>query len=245
MSSTDEEEFDMDDEVLPKKKKNGNDEAVPKKKKKRPVKAEEDGEINDDDDYDDDVPLKQLKKKRKNKEKDSKKRKPDKVVSGPIKKKKKTEDVKPDKPKSDDTAMKKTAVKALKKLDKAERLQYAMQSFLWWDSVEPPEGCQWRTMEHSGVSFPEEYIPHGIKMKYDGKDVDLTPAQEEAATFFAAMDPEGMHLGDPKTAKIFIKNYFADFLEVLGKKHIIKVGTFAVYLRVIAKALSANIILFL
>ncbi|GAX18547.1 DNA topoisomerase I [Fistulifera solaris] len=219
MASTDEEEFDMDDEVLPKKKKNGNDEAVPKKKKKR--LEEEDGEINDED-YDDDVPLKQLKKKKKNKEKDSKKRKPDKVVSGPVKKKKKTEDVKPDKPKSDDTAMKKTAVKALKKLDKAERLQYAMQSFLWWDSVEPPEGCQWRTMEHSGVSFPEEYVPHGIKMKYDGKDVDLTPVQEEAATFFAAMDPEGMHLGDPKTAKIFIKNYFADFLEVLGKKHVIK-----------------------
>ncbi|GAX25056.1 DNA topoisomerase I [Fistulifera solaris] len=223
MSSTDEEEFDMDNEVLPKKKKNGNDEAVPKKKKKRPVKDEEDGEMHDDDeDYDDDVPLKQLKNKKKNKEKESKKRKPDKVVSGPVKKKKKTEDVKPDKPKSDDTAMKKTAIKALKKLDKAERLQYAMQSFLWWDSVEPPEGCQWRTMEHSGVSFPEEYVPHGIKMKYDGKDVDLTPAQEEAATFFAAMDPEGMHLGDPKTAKIFIKNYFADFLEVLGKKHIIK-----------------------
>lgn len=36
------------------------------------------------------------------------------------------------------------------------------------------------------------------------------------------MDPEGMHLGNPKTAKIFIKNFFADFRAVLGKKHVIK-----------------------
>jgi DNA topoisomerase-1 len=93
----------------------------------------------------------------------------------------------------------------LKKLDKAERLQYAMQSFLWWNAQEPPEGDQWVTMEHCAVSFPEQYVPHGIKLKYDGQDVALTPAQEEAATFFAAMDPDGMHLGNPKTAKIFIK----------------------------------------
>ena len=43
-----------------------------------------------------------------------------------------------------------------------------------------------------------------------------------AATFFAAMDPDGMHLGNPKTAPLFIKNFFADFREVLGKKHIIR-----------------------
>ena len=70
--------------------------------------------------------------------------------------------------------------KKLKELDKTERLTYAMQSFLWWDAEEPPEGCQWRTMEHAGVSFPEPYVPHGIKMKYDGQEVDLTPPQEEA-----------------------------------------------------------------
>ena len=81
--------------------------------------------------------------------------------------------------------------KGLKKLDKAERLQYAMQSFLWWDAEDPPEGCQWRTMDHAGVSFPEPYEPHGVKMLYDGEPVDLTPAEEEVATFFAGMDPDG------------------------------------------------------
>lgn len=42
------------------------------------------------------------------------------------------------------------------------------------------------------------------------------------ATFFAAMDPEGMHLGNPKTSKIFTKNFFADFKATLDKKHVIK-----------------------
>jgi DNA topoisomerase-1 len=70
--------------------------------------------------------------------------------------------------------------KALKKLEKTERLQYGMQSFLWWEAHDPPPGCQWDTMEHAGVSFPEPYVTHGVKMLYDGKPVDLTPIQEEA-----------------------------------------------------------------
>ena len=31
-----------------------------------------------------------------------------------------------------------------------------------------------------------------------------------------------MHLGNPKTAPIFIKNFMADFRAILGKKHMIK-----------------------
>lgn len=77
-------------------------------------------------------------------------------------------------------SVKKAKTKGLKKLERAERLQYAMQAFLWWNATEPPEGCQWVTMEHAGVSFPEQYTPHGVKMKYDGKPVVLTPLQEEA-----------------------------------------------------------------
>ena len=77
-------------------------------------------------------------------------------------------------------------------------------------------------MEHAGVSFPEPYVPHSIPLKYDGEDVMLTAQEEEAATFFAGMDPEGMHLGNPKTAPIFIKNFFGDFRAILGKNHVIK-----------------------
>ena len=38
---------------------------------------------------------------------------------------------------------------------------------------------KWETLEHSGVLFPPEYTPHGVKMLYDGKFVDLTLEQEE------------------------------------------------------------------
>lgn len=101
--------------------------------------------------------------------------------------KRKRDDSKPDKVASSSTKAKKTkkttaapVKKELKKLDKAERLQYAMQSFLWWNAKEPPAGCQWEKMEHAGVSFPESYQPHRVRMKYDGKPVNLTPVQEEA-----------------------------------------------------------------
>lgn len=46
---------------------------------------------------------------------------------------------------------------------------------------------KWTTLKHCGVLFPPEYEPHGIKMLYEGKPVDLTPEQEEVATMFAVM----------------------------------------------------------
>ena len=48
-----------------------------------------------------------------------------------------------------------------------------------------------------------------------------------SATFLAAMDPDGMHLGNAKTAPIFIKNFFTDFRASLDKdkKKIIKEKT--------------------
>ena len=108
------------------------------------------------------------------------------AAAAAAKKKRKREPQPDDAPSSSSSSSaKKTKSKAgngkeLKKLDKSERMQYAMQSFLWWNAKEPPEGCQWVTMEHAGVSFPESYEPHGIKMNYDGKPVELTPLQEEA-----------------------------------------------------------------
>ncbi len=65
-------------------------------------------------------------------------------------------------------------------MDKSERISHAMQAYLWWNANDPPQGCQWSKMEHAGVSFPEPYVPHGIKMLYDGKEVDLSPLEEEA-----------------------------------------------------------------
>ncbi|KAL7532316.1 hypothetical protein ACHAXR_004557, partial [Thalassiosira sp. AJA248-18] len=115
-----------------------------------------------------------------------------------------------------------TSKKGLKQMDKAERISHAMQAYLWWNAEDPPKGCQWVKMEHAGVSFPEQYVPHGVKMLYDGEEVEMNSLEEEAATFFASMDPEGMHLGNPKTAPIFIKNFMADFRAILGKNHVVK-----------------------
>mmetsp|Transcript_22015 Transcript_22015/g.49006 ORF Transcript_22015/g.49006 Transcript_22015/m.49006 type:complete len:778 (-) Transcript_22015:65-2398(-) len=138
--------------------------------------------------------------------------------SAKVKKEKSAKKKNGDKPAAAD----KKKPKELKKMEKVERIAHAMQAYLWWNAEDPPEGCQWTKMSHAGVSFPEAYEPHGVKMLYDGKEVDLSPEEEEAATFFAAMDPEGMHLGNPKTAPIFIKNFMADFRAILGKKHVIK-----------------------
>ena len=142
---------------------------------------------------------------------------PDSVVSSssstPVKKKVKTESSS-----SSSTSNTQTQQRELKKLDKTERLQYAMQSFLWWNSKEPAPGCQWTTMEHAGVAFTEPYVPHNIPMKYQNQALVLTPIQEEAATLFASIDPDGMHLGNEKTAPIFIKNFMEDFVALFDKK---------------------------
>lgn len=38
---------------------------------------------------------------------------------------------------------------------------------------------KWTTLVHNGVIFPPPYTPHGVKMLYKGKEVNLTPEQEE------------------------------------------------------------------
>lgn len=75
----------------------------------------------------------------------------------------------------------------------------------------------WSTLQHAGVMFPPEYEPHGVKMLYDGKPVDLTPEEEEVASMFASM----LH-SDYKDKPTFMKNFWDGFKEVLGPKHIIK-----------------------
>ena len=73
---------------------------------------------------------------------------------------------------------------------------------------------RWKTLEHSGVLFPPEYQPHGVKMLYDGTPVDLTPEQEEVATFFAVMKDT-----DYMKKPIFLENFWEGFREVLGPMH--------------------------
>ena len=76
---------------------------------------------------------------------------------------------------------------------------------------------RWTTLEHAGVLFPPEYQPHGVKMLYDGVPVDLTPEQEEVASFFAVMKET-----DYMNKKIFLDNFWEGFKAVLGPNHRIK-----------------------
>lgn len=76
---------------------------------------------------------------------------------------------------------------------------------------------RWKTLVHSGVMFPPEYQAHGVKMLYDGVPVDLTPEQEEVATFFAVMKET-----DYMKKEIFLRNFWEGFQEVLGPNHVIK-----------------------
>ena len=62
--------------------------------------------------------------------------------------------------------------------------------------------------------FPEAYQPHGVKMLYDGVPVELTPEQEEVATFFAVMK-ETEYMNKPT----FLNNFWEGFREVLGPGH--------------------------
>ncbi|GAA0171726.1 DNA topoisomerase [Lithospermum erythrorhizon] len=78
-------------------------------------------------------------------------------------------------------------------------------------------GQKWTTLVHNGVIFPPPYQPHGVKMLYKGKPVDLTPGQEEVATMYAVMlDTD--YISKPQ----FRENFFNDWKKILGKNHVIQ-----------------------
>ncbi|KAK9269439.1 hypothetical protein L1049_001213 [Liquidambar formosana] len=79
------------------------------------------------------------------------------------------------------------------------------------------EGQKWNTLVHNGVIFPPPYKPHGVKMLYKGKPVDLTPQQEEVATMFAVM----LDTDYAKKDK-FIENFMNDWRKILGRNHVIQ-----------------------
>ncbi|KAK4531834.1 hypothetical protein CCYA_CCYA09G2691 [Cyanidiococcus yangmingshanensis] len=72
------------------------------------------------------------------------------------------------------------------------------------------ETTKWVSLEHNGVLFPPEYVPHGRPLLCNGSEIALPPEAEEVATFFAAK------LGtDYVTKATFRKNFFEDFRKTL------------------------------
>lgn len=77
------------------------------------------------------------------------------------------------------------------------------------------DGTQmWNTLYHTGPRFPPPYepLPRDVKMKYNGKPVDLPPKAEEAALFYA-VKLETPYVKDPT----FNTNFFRDFQDILKK----------------------------
>lgn len=132
-----------------------------------------------------------------------------------------------------------SSMKTKKKLKKSK---YSKSSKLQPSSG---EGQKWTTLVHNGVIFPPPYKPHGVKMLYKGKPVDLTPEQEEVsiclwlfvshsclcefilstaisfclqvATMYAVMlDTD--YMSKPQ----FKENFMNDWRKILGKNHVIQ-----------------------
>eukprot|EP00762_Andalucia_godoyi_P001876 ANDGO_06005.mRNA.1 DNA topoisomerase 1 len=91
----------------------------------------------------------------------------------------------------------------------------------WWNAddnaLSMKKGTiKWTSLHHNGVLFPPAYEAHGVKMLYDGRPVDLTAAQEEYATMYAACLNS-----DYPQKPVFNQNFWADFVKVLGPDHVI------------------------
>lgn len=130
--------------------------------------------------------------------------------------------VKKEKKSSSKSEGKEKKVSKAKSLRKSERLEEARKAYKWWEAPKLANGVNWLSMEHAGICFAAPYVPHKVPLFYDGKPVELTPEQEEIASFFAAIPADGPQLGNPKTKSVFEKNFFEDFREVLGPGHMIK-----------------------
>ncbi|KAF9364855.1 DNA topoisomerase 1 [Mortierella sp. NVP85] len=85
----------------------------------------------------------------------------------------------------------------------------------WWlqEKENEDDSVKWTSLVHNGVFFAPEYEPHGIKMLYDGKPINLAPEVEEVASFFGAL-LFTEHAENP----VFQQNFFKDF-SALAKKH--------------------------
>lgn len=109
----------------------------------------------------------------------------------------------------------------LKKKQKKDQAQDDVEDedddeFKWWiekdSNADEDDSIKWTTLEHQGLYFPPEYVPHGIPLRYRNEDLYLEAEAEECATFFAAI------LGtDHYENEIFVKNFFEDFKDLLKR----------------------------
>lgn len=171
---------------------------APPKRGRKSVKVESDA---DDSAEDDDKPLKKA------------------VAKKPPAKKAKKEESDGEstpKPKKGGKAKKEEDNGASPKKSKKKKEEEEEETYRWWEqqNADGDNSIKWQTLEHNGVYFPPPYepLPSHIKMKYNGKPVNLPPPSEEVAGFYGAL-LETDHAKDAT----FNGNFFDDFLKVLKK----------------------------
>merc|ERR1712032_659472 len=76
----------------------------------------------------------------------------------------------------------------------------------WWETedgaMSGKRGAKkWDTFEHHGLMFAPDYEPHGVPIKYDGKEMKLTTEAEEIATYWCSVKGTDYEKKDKKDKK--------------------------------------------
>merc|ERR1712032_463806 len=87
----------------------------------------------------------------------------------------------------------------------------------WWEredgALSGKRGAKkWDTFEHHGLMYAPEYEPHGVPMRYEGREVKLSVEAEEIATYWSSVKGTEYESKD-----LFIKNFWSVFKGVLPK----------------------------
>ncbi|UKK02257.2 DNA topoisomerase I [Theileria orientalis] len=98
----------------------------------------------------------------------------------------------------------------------------------WWEEIDDDmdynkgleyesKSSHWKYLEHNGMIFTPEYVPHNVPIKVKGETIYLPPHIEEIATMWA------QSIGtNYETSEIYCKNFWGVFAGKFDKEHAIR-----------------------
>nr|PVC50151.1 DNA topoisomerase I [Theileria orientalis] len=98
----------------------------------------------------------------------------------------------------------------------------------WWEDIDDnmdynkgleyeSKSSHWKYLEHNGMIFTPEYVPHNVPIKVKGETMNLPPHIEEIATMWA------QSIGtNYETSEIYCKNFWGVFAGKFDKEHQIR-----------------------
>lgn len=205
-----EKKVEMEKKVKKEEKTKDKNETKEEKKKTKDKKKKKDDKVKEEEKSDDD----ESQNKRKKETTPTKTKK----EATPTKKKKVK--IAEDDNNDGNSAKKKSSQKSKTKAEKEEKKE-EQEVYKWWEEEKISKAKRserkWKTLKHNGVIFAPEYVPHGVKVLYKKKPVELTVEQEEVATFFATVKGT-----EWETKEKFRKNFWEGWSKILGKEHTIQ-----------------------